>query len=270
VPFIREIFRKQGILNGIRAFMKLPLKSKLSIVLLMPFYIAWVFDFRLLRGIKLCALLYHPKFGLFKCYFDGFMDIDTLLEEMLFGYYYKFYEPSPTHIIVDVGATIGEFSIPVSKCVNKVYSIEGSPESFQTLKKNILCNNLKNCHAFFTMVGDYNGVCYIQEGRSSGGTKISLTENFKKLVKCPITRLDKILKNLERIDLLKIDAEAMGHKVLLGAKQILPNIQRIIMEVHTSEEEEIAMEIMKKFGFQVTTHKDPYGYPKFIIARREH
>lgn len=46
--------------------------------------------------------------------------------------------------VLDVGACIGEFSIPASKKAEKVISVEASPRNLDYLKLNIEINEIKN------------------------------------------------------------------------------------------------------------------------------
>lgn len=56
------------------------------------------------------------------------------------------YQPSDNHVIIDIGAHIGTFSILASSKLKrgKVYAIEASQDSFNLLKINVALNQCNN------------------------------------------------------------------------------------------------------------------------------
>jgi FkbM family methyltransferase len=255
---------RKSLVRGLRAFINLPFKSKFTILPLFLFFTLWVLELKALSKLKIRLTIYHPKLKNYTIFqFNPYKDVDTLLEEFLFGFYYYFYKPDLTHIVVDVGANIGDFCICLSKKVGKVYAFEPLSDAFAALKSNILLNNCKNIYSFNIALADYNGEAYLLEGRSSGGTRISYDIRGQRV---RVAKLEDILGNIRRIDLLKIDVEGEGHKVLLGALKLLPRCIKIIVEIHTFEEESQAIKILRLFEFKVIIYKDPYGYPNFLIA----
>jgi hypothetical protein len=76
-------------------------------------------------------------------YVNNLMDIWTIKEVILDRCYENFCEIKKGDIVIDVGASIGDFSISASKKANKVYSVEMNKELIKTFKKNIEINHAK-------------------------------------------------------------------------------------------------------------------------------
>ena len=67
------------------------------------------------------------------------------------------YQPQSTHIVLDVGALLGEFSLLLSRRVARVYSLEARRETFSLLKTNLVLNSVTNVIADHVALGDKNG-----------------------------------------------------------------------------------------------------------------
>ena len=54
------------------------------------------------------------------------------------------FNPELRDTVVDVGAHLGEYTIPCAKLASKVIAIEANPEVFEILRENIQVNGLSN------------------------------------------------------------------------------------------------------------------------------
>lgn len=141
-------------------------------------------------------------------------------------------------VLADIGANIGYFTIIGSKAVGKqgcVYAFEPDPRTFQILQSNIAQNRCKNVlaypvalsdvcestllHRSPTNFGDHHCVL----GRSEGRESIS--------IEC--SRLDKILANLKRPDVLKLDIQGFELRALKGMEGFLKDEGPITLLVET-------------------------------------
>lgn len=161
-------------------------------------------------------------------------------------------------IVVDLGANIGMFSLDLKQRfpTAQITSYEPLPETFEILKLNAPFATLVQKAATgstgtvqFSNVGAPTGLHVIEEGGITVETE----------------SLDDILKNFEKVDLLKIDIEGSEFDLLEKASpQTLAKVQRIIMEIHPPHSLEWGENFLKKNGFK-TSWIDP---EELIYAER--
>ncbi len=141
-------------------------------------------------------------------------------------------------VIVDVGAHIGTFSIPMAKATGKsgkVFSFEASPSTFAVLQKNI-AENKANVTAHNSAIShDQKSVTIaVEDNKNSGANRIS-TEKTSSTSSSAITavKLDDIIH--DQINMLKIDVEGMEWSVLQSAKSLIKNSKPLIyIEINAS------------------------------------
>lgn len=146
---------------------------------------------------------------------------------------------TPDTVFVDVGANIGYFTCLVGSRIGpygsgRVIAVEPNPRCVALLKRN-LAINWSLCPVDIEAVGasDRTGAASlaIPENRSANA-HLGAAVGDRNAITVPIQRLDQLLENVSRVDLLKIDVEGHERSVLLGARNIIqrsPKI-RIIME----------------------------------------
>lgn len=138
--------------------------------------------------------------------------------------------------VVDVGASLGYYTLLAAKRVRSVVAFEPDPLRFRYLLENIKMNNWMNVKAYNLAVSDVD----------------SLDQRT-------IT-LDQVLQ--EDIDLVKIDVEGMELEVLQGMKKFLAEVVRIICELHPAQ--------LLARGHSVEEVSDlleRYGYSFYLINR---
>ena len=146
-------------------------------------------------------------------------------------------------IILEIGANIGCFCIPIAKKVGsngKVYAFEPQKFIFNLLKKNIECNELKNVQVFNNAIGNTNKILelndfdYSQQGNFGG---IGLKEDYDNSCCARIkgTKKNKIqtftlnnFLNLKKCNFIKIDVELMELDVLSGGNEFIKKFRPII------------------------------------------
>ena len=125
---------------------------------------------------------------------------------------YIFDDIKKSDIVVDIGASIGAFSIPVSKKAKKVFAIE--PMTPNLIRSNIKLNKIKNIKVFDIALGD---------GKT---TKI---EWLGKSLTVKTMTLQDIKNICGGCDFLKIDCE--GYEWNIKPEELM-GIRRIEMELH--------------------------------------
>jgi len=134
-------------------------------------------------------------------YVKSLLDIWTIKEVVLDRCYNIHSYIKKGDVVIDIGASIGDFSILASKKANKVYSIEMNSKLIQLFKKNININNAKSIKIINQRLISLN----------------SLFQQYK----------------INHCDFLKIDCEGSEYKILKNTStKTLKKIKYIAFEIH--------------------------------------
>jgi len=191
---------------------------------------------------------------------------------------YADYVPQKGDVVLDVGAHIGMYAIHAARKVGPsglVVAVEPNPLAFRSLDSNVHLNRLANVKLVEKALGAQQGEVDIFTDKS-GTSASSLFYNHVETLNihhgeilrlsANMTTVDNLLRdrNLNRVDLVKIDAEGAETAILKGATASLSNgiIRRVVVEVHedVSPKEETA-EILRQNHFaieHVLNYPDPY------------
>lgn len=141
----------------------------------------------------------------------------------------------PGQVLIDGGANIGAFSIPIATHVQdiKIIAFEPEPLIFETLIKNVELNNLKDkiiCYPFglsdkeSDLILKSNQNCFTMAQFSNkkieNNTILQLSKD-ENIVKC--VSLDRFLEEtgINRCDAIKLDIEGAERMALVGASTII-------------------------------------------------
>jgi FkbM family methyltransferase len=162
----------------------------------------------------------------------------------------KIHEPSLTQFLltrfansgeqhfIDVGANIGYFSCLMSKLAGakgKVLAIEPEPENLKLLQENIKLNELMNVEVHPCALGASEGSAMLGLYKHSNRGRHSLLDTHaKSRIHVPVRTLDEVARNsgkdVKAWSLVKIDIEGYEGFAIGGAKEILPQIEVLVME----------------------------------------
>lgn len=143
-------------------------------------------------------------------------------------------------IIVDLGASIGSFSIYIASIMTeyrpRIYAVEPSSENYHLLKKNIAQNNLSDVITHVqAAVTDHTGkvrlnitgpkdMFSISSGKANRTDEVCQAFSFSSLCKAI---------KVQKIDLLKIDIEGAEFEVIYDSIDILRDkVNSILIEIH--------------------------------------
>lgn len=160
-------------------------------------------------------------------FFINFNEKDKAMEQLLQDHMlHGNYEPhttkllkeiiKPTDICLDVGASIGYFTLLLSKLGSKVYSVEATTNQFPYLQRNLTENQCTNVYAYNLGAWDKEEMIHIN---SNAGQ----VDDIKAVA------LDSIIK--EPLDFIKMDIDGSEPKALLGLEKTIqnsPNLKMII------------------------------------------
>ena len=135
-----------------------------------------------------------------------------------------------TRTVIDIGANTGLFALlaAAAEPTCRVWAFEPVPFIFDMLQKNIQLNKLENLEAVSCAVSDFVGESTFFITRTNVGipTDSSSCQGFRDQVEefpLPTITLDEYMsqQGIDRLELLKIDAEATESKVICGAMQTI-------------------------------------------------
>lgn len=157
----------------------------------------------------------------------------------------KFYEPHVTSVIksvlspgmgfLDIGANIGYFSLMAASLVGssgKVFSFEPSQHNCNCLYLSAKTNNFDNIDIYPFAVAEKQATFIYDTTLGTNGCISEFDNNLtieesRSLVRSMV--LDEVLRDVERINLIKIDIEGAEFRALEGAKEIFKKHRPLII-----------------------------------------
>lgn len=170
-------------------------------------------------------------------------------------------------VMVDIGGNIGTFFCQFLHKCEHVYVFEPIPRLNTVIKKSIAFNKADKIKVIEKAVGDKPGVVTMPDNNNSS---IGGTDTRQEMLEIPITTLDDELRDLRKIDFMKIDVEGYELNVLDGARDIILKHRPVILvEVHP-----IYLEAYKQDPLMVISffRENNYSikYYSFLVEQRMH
>lgn len=128
---------------------------------------------------------------------------------------------------VDVGANIGIYTLALARLSSQVFSFEPTPETFDTLQRNIELNSLENVKAFRLAISDRAGSVRLYHNPKGSGSN-SIAARADTYEEVTATTLDEAISPGIKIGFMKIDVQGAEEMVLKGAQRILLEDRPII------------------------------------------
>jgi FkbM family methyltransferase len=146
--------------------------------------------------------------------------------------------------VIDVGAHLGLISVIIGKIIGssgRVYSFEPTPATFKELKRIVKLNGLTDiAECINEAVSEKEGelTFFISETEGSNSNSlVNRSDLNRESYSVKSVSIDKFSenRNLNKIDLIKIDAEGVELAVLKGAKNVLLKFRpKVILAIHPS------------------------------------
>lgn len=128
--------------------------------------------------------------------------------------------------VVDIGANLGLYTLRALRAGCIVHSFEASPEIYQLLNKNIKANGFAESgkiHSYNKAVADKEGYApfYIEKEMCGHSNLYSAETDDSSTINVETVALDHFLKNIDKIDVVKIDVEGAEYAVLKGMENLI-------------------------------------------------
>ena len=131
-------------------------------------------------------------------------------------------------LAVDVGANLGQYTIPLAKKFGRVIAVEPLANNLKILRANLRRCCIHNVEIQERAVADFNGEVKLHQDLNYP-VNAAISNNGQPY---PVTTLDKLLRNEITVDLVKVDVEGSEWQVFRGADTTMPRIRRWLIEVH--------------------------------------
>ena len=192
-------------------------------------------------------------------------------------------------VVIDIGAHIGAFSIPIAKAIDsqggKVISFEPQRITYMQLCSNAVINRLDNVYPHNIAICDFDQVVAIPEldyQTCINASAFSMEKRYrerhgiessvkKDLHEVPGIALDSF-EILDRVSLVKIDVEGLEFEVIMGAKKFLENHEYppILFEAWGyewfDEERHRLLELVRSMGYLSTQ----LGHSEYLAQHPNH
>lgn len=179
-------------------------------------------------------------------------------------YYFETDKPNP--VIIDAGAHIGLTTLYFKSLypAAKIIAIEPNPTLFALLEKNVWENQLEDVTLINGALSDTSGTAAFfvdattNEWWSTGSfTKGAWTkQQVSDAIEVQTLTLAECIT--QPIDLLKLDIEGAEQRVLEASREALPLVQQMIMEYHSTREQNLytLSELLKQYRFTLSYAQD--------------
>lgn len=166
-------------------------------------------------------------------------------------------------VSVDVGGYIGVISLAMSHFGPKnhdIHTFEADDLNHSRILENLGNTNRSSVMVHKTAVADFEGVSEFRSfddpGNNHLGAERSTPDVLVGVQEVSVTTLDIFTEraNIEKIDVLKIDAEGFDFSVLTGATRLLSNGNIAVIFVETAESQEERNEmnnLLSSYGYSM-------------------
>ena len=157
--------------------------------------------------------------------------------------------------VVDIGANVGEFSLGATARGAHVLALEGDPAVFACLAANVAQSAITARQALVwkepTELTFYSAPAKADSSVFQPSKAQAVTE-----LRLPAEPLDQLADGLDRIDLIKCDAEGAEPEVLDGGEKTLARVRQIALDTgperQGAETSDACEKILTQHGFVVS------------------
>lgn len=177
--------------------------------------------------------------------------------------YERYFKVCLGETVLDVGACIGEFTIPAAKKAKEVVAIESNSGNVAWLRKNINENKLQNIRIVEKVAWNRRESLRLWCSEENITTHSTVKKVGRKKMEVRADAPDNIAFELgiEKVDFVKMDIEGAELEALEGAKHILGGVKKIVIETHPRNEGKTTPKVQRflearNFRVRVVSHRD--------------
>ena len=171
---------------------------------------------------------------------------------------------TPSDVVIEVGSNIGSHTLALSKIVNDgtLYAFEPQNIVFQNLCANISINSITNCFCHRIALSDKkNEELYcpdfdFNKEQNFGAMSLSSSKTNRTIL-TSVDTLDNRFPNLEKLNLLKTDAEGMEVNVIKGGIELIKRTRPFLYlenDFNYIEKSEELIELVFSLGYRLFWH----------------
>lgn len=131
----------------------------------------------------------------------------------------------PGSTVVDVGANVGTFTLPLARLVGvggHVLALEPSPRVASLLQRTVALNGLSGAVTVETCAaGDKDGVAQFSLSPQTTHSSLIPPDDADEAIEVPLRRLDDLVAPGRRVDLIKVDVEGAELQVWRGMQRVV-------------------------------------------------
>jgi|SRR6185437_6644585 len=183
---------------------------------------------------------------------------DTFNKDIFFKGFPE-YKIQPNHVVLDIGAHIGTYSLQLASYLSggKVFAFEPCLDTFTLLQKNVEINGLKSVAVYKVALTDYVGTTKLFYDIEHGNWGHSIVKSFSEqgeIVETD-TLSNFLTKNkLDHLDFIKFNCEGAEFKIILSTPpEQLRKVDKMLVLYHMDLEEQYTVQDLirhlRKAGF---------------------
>ena len=162
--------------------------------------------------------------------------IEARLESTWMKYTFNAMQFGPEDVVIDVGASVGEFSLPASRAAGRVFALEPEPRAFAALKANAALRHGRIIAIQVAGSDATRDLSFFVAADKADSSAIT-PDHFTHVDVVPGIRLADLVAersiNVESLALVKIEAEGYEPEVLRG---LLPDVRPRFLSVNCDPE----------------------------------
>lgn len=203
---------------------------------------------------------------------------DTLTRNVFFKGFPE-YKPKDHHVVLDIGAHIGAYTIQLSSLLKsgKVYAFEPCLDTFTLLENNVRLNNFSNAEVHKVALTDYIGTTKLFYDIQHGNWGHSIVKSFSdsgEIVETDTLSNFFTKHGIESCDFIKFNCEGAEFKIILSTPvEVLKKVNNMLVLYHMDLTDEFTVDQLidhlKKAGFYTEIrHIEDEGKRGWLIVMR--
>lgn len=138
----------------------------------------------------------------------------------------------PGDTVIDIGANIGEFSLAQAARGARVFAIEGDPRVYACLSRNIAGVAEITAEQALIWNTEETLTFYSEPRKADSSIFKPMSDEAVEAISLPATMLDRFAERhgIDRVDLLKCDAEGAEPEVIEGARELLARTRQVAFD----------------------------------------